>query len=294
MEVRKAVIPAAGYGTRLLPASKSIPKELLPVVDRPAIQYVVEEAVAAGVQQVIIVTSQGKEALADYFDRAPGLEAVLAQRGAADLLASVQRLYQLAEFVYIRQHEQLGLGHAVLAARHAVGREPFAVLLPDELAISQPPAVGVAMEVARQRGGSAVVVAEVPEAQVSAYGIIAPEALEEGIWRVRGVIEKPRPEQAPSRLSLTGRYVFAPEVFDALDEVPPGPKGEIQLSDAIDLLCRKQPVYAVSFVGKRYDVGTPLGLLRAGVELALCRPDTAPAVRAWLRKLVQELADVTP
>ncbi|MBI2166423.1 MAG: UTP--glucose-1-phosphate uridylyltransferase GalU [Chloroflexi bacterium] len=289
MQVKKAVIPAAGFGTRFLPASKTIPKEMLPILDRPMIQYVVEEAVAAGITQIVIVTSRGKEAMADYFDRSPELERALAQKGATAGLEEVRRVASMAEVVFVRQQEQLGLGHAVLCARPAVGKEPFAVFLPDDI-IYHPPKSGIAqlLEVYQQFGASVVAVEELPREAIRNYGAIEPREVAERTYEVLGLVEKPDPAVAPSNLGIVGRYVLTPEIFDCLEGVRPGAIGELQLTDALALLLKRQKVYACRFRGVRYDVGTPLGMLRASLELALTRPEYAPHLRRWMGDLLHK------
>ena len=295
--VRKGVIPAAGWGTRFLPATKAIPKEMLPVVDRPMIQYAVEEAVQAGIQHLTIVTSRLKESLAAHFDRAPELERFLEAQGDAHRLKEVRRLATLVDLAYVTQQEQLGLGHAVLTARSALGNEPFAVLLPDDIVISETPAIGQILQVFHRYGGSVVAVQEIPPEATRSYGVVDVELpgvimerggatpIEEGVYRVRGLVEKPAPEDAPSRLGIVGRYVFTPGIYEALAEVRPGALGEIQLTDGMHLLAQREPLYAWVLQGRRHDAGTPLGLLKASVELALQREDMAPAIRQWLRGL---------
>jgi len=284
-EVRKAVIPAAGLGTRFLPASKSVPKELLPLVDRPMIHFAVEEAVQAGIRQVIIVTSRGKGALEDYFDRAPELEQLLAQRGDRERLEEMHSIAEMADIHYVRQQEQLGLGHAILTARRAVGDEPFAVLLPDDVIVAQRSVLQQLLGAFTERQSSVIAVQPVPKRQVSAYGIVGVEPAEGRLSRITHLVEKPSPQTAPSNLGIVGRYVLTPEVFPALEGTARGAIGEIQLTDGIALLLQQQPVYAYRLRGTRYDVGNPLGMLQASIALALERPDLGPPLRAWLRKL---------
>ncbi|MSQ40330.1 MAG: UTP--glucose-1-phosphate uridylyltransferase GalU [Dehalococcoidia bacterium] len=283
--VRRGVIPAAGWGTRFLPVTKAIPKEMLPVVDRPMVQYAVEEAAQAGIQHLTIVTSRVKESLAAHFDRAPELERFLEAHRETPALKGVRRLATLADLAYVTQQEQLGLGHAVLTARNSVGNEPFAVLLPDDIVASDTPAIGQLLQVYHQYGGSVVAVEEIPPEASRSYGVVDVEPVAEGLYRVKGLVEKPKPEEAPSRLGVVGRYVFTPGIFEALAEVRPGALGEIQLTDGMHLLAQREPMYAWVLQGKRYDVGTPLGLLKASVELALQREDLAPALRQWLKGL---------
>lgn len=289
MDVRKAVIPAAGLGTRQLPTSKAVPKELLPLIDRPMLHYIVEEALDAGLSQLVIVTSQGKDAMANYFDPAPQIEDLLERRGETSLSTAMRRVREEAEFIFVRQHQQLGLGHAVYTARHAVGDEPFAVMLPDDvIAGGEGPAIGELLETAAAQGASVVAVEQVPPERISSYGVVDGEDEGDAI-RVRGLVEKPPAAEAPSDLGIVGRYVLTPEVFGAMERVTPGAGGELQLTDGIALLLEEQPVYARRFTGTRYDAGNPMGMLRASVSLALRRPDIGPAFRAWLE---EELSNV--
>ncbi|MBI2918605.1 MAG: UTP--glucose-1-phosphate uridylyltransferase GalU [Chloroflexi bacterium] len=284
-QVRKAVITAAGWGTRFLPATKAQPKEMLPLVDKPMIQYVVEEAVAAGIEQLIIVTALGKRAIEDHFDRSLELEAALESRGDTRLLADVRRISDLADICYIRQKEQLGLGHAVLTARNLVGQEPFALLLPDDIIAGPVPVLSQLLEVYHRFGCSVVAVEQVARERLGSYGVISPRPIEKRVYRVQELIEKPDPADAPSDLGVVGRYVLTPEVFDAIVETPPGKGGEIQLTDGLRLLLQWQGIYACQFEGTRYDAGTPLGFLKASVELALAREDIGPALRQYLKGL---------
>ena len=285
MKVRKAVIPAAGLGTRFLPMSKAVPKELMPLVDRAAIQYVMEEAAAAGIEEVIVITARGKEAIADYFDRHLELEGSLSARGDSQRLSMVRDLSEIAEMTYVRQSEQLGLGHAVLCAARAVGNEPFAVILPDDIIAGERGALSQLLDVFDEYGGSVIAVEEVPGPAIQNYGVVAPEPVAEGVYRIRGMVEKPAPQDAPSNLGIVGRYVLTPEVFDCLTKVTPGAIGEIQLTDGIAMLLETQAAYALRFQGVRYDVGNPLGLLRASVSLALKREDIGPQLAEFLRGL---------
>ena len=289
----KAVIPAAGLGTRFLPATKATPKEMLPVVDTPAIQYVVEESVAAGLDDVLLVTGRSKRALEDHFDRNTELEATLAARGDFDRLARVTAPAELARVHYVRQGEPLGLGHAVLCAADHVGDAPFAVLLGDDLIDPRDPVLP-AMLTARQRhGGSVIALMEVPEEQVQRYGCAAVEPIigERGLLRVTGLVEKPSREAAPSRLAVIGRYVLDPAVFGVLRDTPPGRGGEIQLTDALSVLTQLSPgngggVTAVVFEGRRYDTGDRLEYLKAMIQLACEREDLGPDLRGWLADYV--------
>ncbi len=285
MSVRKAVILAAGYGTRMLPATKAQPKETLPLVDKPIIQYTVEEAAASGLDQVIIVTSAGKRAVEDHFDRAPELERALASKGDHAKLEEIKRISSLAHIVYVRQQEQRGIGDAVLTVRELVGREPFVLFFPDDVIVSDVPAARQLITAFEANDGPVLAVEEVPKEEVSSYGIVDGEAIDEGTYRVRALVEKPTPEEAPSNLAIVGRYVLTPEIFDVLTETPPGKGGEVQITDALALLLRQQPMFAYRFQGRRYDTGRPLGLLKASLELALQRPDIGPALRSYLRSL---------
>ena len=285
MKVRKAVIPAAGLGTRFLPMSKAVPKELMPLVDRAAIQYVIEEAAEAGIEEVIIVTARGKEAIADYFDRHLELEGSLASRNDSERLSMVRGLSEMVELTYVRQPEQLGLGHAVVCAARAVGNEPFAVILPDDIIDSERGALSQLLDVYNEYGGSVIAVEEVPGPAIQNYGVVSPEPVANGVYRIRGMVEKPTPQDAPSNLGIVGRYVLTPQVFDCLTRVRPGAVGEIQLTDGIGMLLESQPTYALRFEGARYDVGNPLGLLKASVSLALQREDVGPAFAEFLREL---------
>jgi UTP--glucose-1-phosphate uridylyltransferase len=288
MRVRKAVFPAAGWGTRFLPATKAQPKEMLPLVDRPVIQYAVEEAVAAGIEQVIIVTSSQKRAIEDHFDLNYELEHLLEERGEIDMLRQIRHISDLAQIAYVRQKEQLGLGHAVLMAKELVGHEPFAVILSDDVVVGQRPCIGQLIHAYHQTHGSVVAVAEVPPEETGRYGVIG-GSREEGhggrLWKVDRVVEKPAPGEAPSNLAIIGRYVLTPKIFDKLEQTHRGAGGEIQLTDAIEALMEEQPVYGYAFEGTRYDAGTPMGWLKASVELALARPDMGPEFADYLRGL---------
>ena len=285
MSVRKAVVLAAGYGTRLLPATKAHPKETLPLVDKPIIQYTVEEAAASGLEQVIIVTAASKRAVEDHFDRSLELEQALLARGELARLEEIRRITDLADIVYVRQKEQRGIGDAVLTARSIIGNEPFVLFFPDDVIVSDVPAARQLIDVYEAQGGPVLAVEEVPREEVESYGIVDGEAIGEGLYRVRALVEKPKPSEAPSNLAIVGRYVLTPEIFDALLETKPGKGGEIQITDALALLLRRQPMFAYQFQGRRFDTGRPLGLLKASIELALLRPDIAPDLRRYLRGL---------
>ncbi|MBI4571002.1 MAG: UTP--glucose-1-phosphate uridylyltransferase GalU [Chloroflexi bacterium] len=285
MSVRKAVILAAGYGTRMLPATKAQPKEILPLVDKPIIQYTVEEAVASGLEQVVIVTSAGKRGVEDHFDRAPELERALEAKGDLAGLEAVRRPTKLARIVYVRQHEQRGIGDAVLSVRDVIGNEPFVLFFPDDVIVSDVPAARQLIDAYETHGGSVLAVEEVPPEEVANYGIVDGEELADGTYRVRGLIEKPAPAEAPSNLAIVGRYVLTPEIFGVLERTPPGKGGEIQITDGLALLLREQPVFARRLQGRRYDTGRPLGLLKASIEVALERPEIGPELRRYLRGL---------
>ena len=285
MRVQKAVVLAAGYGTRLLPATKAQPKEALPLVDKPIIQYAVEEAVASGLHQVIIVTSSGKRAVEDHFDRSIELEQILLAKGDHERLEEIRRISDLADIVYVRQKEQRGIGDAVRTVRQVVGLEPFVLFFPDDVIIASVPAARQLIDLFEARGGSVLAVQEVPPSEVESYGIIDGEPLGGGVHRVRGLVEKPKPEEAPSHLAIVGRYVLTPEIFDAIAETPPGKGGEIQITDSLALLLEKQPMFAYQFQGTRYDTGRPLGLIKASIDLALKRQDMGPELRRYLRSL---------
>jgi UTP--glucose-1-phosphate uridylyltransferase len=290
MRVRKAVFPAAGWGTRFLPATKAQPKEMLPLVDKPVIQYAVEEAVAAGIDQVIIVTSSQKRAIEDHFDLNYELEHLLEEKGEIEKLRTVRHIGDLAQVAYVRQKEQLGLGHAVLMAKDLIGHEPFAVILPDDVVIADRPCIGQLIHAYHQHHGSVVAVTEVPPEETSRYGVIAGEHVEEGhdrdrTYRLTGIVEKPAPGTAPSNLAVIGRYVLTPKVFDKLEQTQRGAGGEIQLTDGIRALMDEQSVFGFAFQGTRYDAGTTMGWLQATVELTLARPDYGGAFREYLRSL---------
>jgi len=287
MQVRKAVIPAAGLGTRFLPATKSQPKEMLPVVDKPSIQYVLEEAVRAGLTDILIITGRGKRAIEDHFDRNFELEFYLEQQHKHDLLKEVQTVSEMADIHYIRQRDPLGLGHAVSGAREHVGSEPFAVLLGDDIMVDESRLLRSMLDVHERYGRSVLALKEVRRDELSSYGCVTPEPVDDGLVQVRSIVEKPRPEEAPSNLAVMGRYVFTPEIFDALDRIEPGAGGELQLTDAIGLLLDTQTVYGRVFETGRYDIGKKIDFLRANVELALDRPDLGPELKAFLVELVQ-------
>ncbi|MCX7912714.1 MAG: UTP--glucose-1-phosphate uridylyltransferase GalU [Dehalococcoidales bacterium] len=283
MRVRKAVIIAAGKGTRFLPVTRSLPKEMLPLVDRPIIQYVVEEVLTSGLSHIIMVTSRGKSLMEDYFDRIPELELFLEQKGDGERLEEMRRLSDMIGIHTVRQKEQLGLGHAVLTARDAVGDEPFAVLLPDDLIDGETPCLARMMAIYERYGGSVIAVQRVRDEDTRRYGIVTAEMVAEKLYRVTGLVEKPAAEDVPSRLAIVGRYILSPQIFDAISVTPPGKAGEIQLTDALEILLQKEAVYAFEFDGDWYDTGTPLGWLRANLAFALKRPDIAPELEEYLK-----------
>lgn len=284
-KIRKAVFPAAGMGTRFLPATKSMPKEMLPLVDKPLIQYGVEEAVAAGCTEIIIVTGRGKGTMEDHFDRAPELEASLEKKGKTALLEIARSVSKLAKITYVRQPEALGLGHAVLMAKELVGDEPFAVLLPDDIVDATVPCMKQMVE-AFERTGSSILGSEVVEGDaIQNYGCLAcaPVAGDERLLKVSDMIEKPKPSEAPSQNAIIGRYILTPRIFGLIEQLKPGAGGELQLTDAIKALLQYENVYGFTYEGKRHDAGDKLGFLKATVEFALKREDLGPKFREWLK-----------
>jgi UTP--glucose-1-phosphate uridylyltransferase len=286
MKIRKAVIPAAGLGTRLLPATKAIPKELLPIIDIPTIQYIVQEVLDAGFETVVLVTARGKSALVDHFDHAPELEAFLEKKGKTELLAQVRRVASMIEIVSVRQKEPLGLGHAVLCARHVIKDEPFAVLLGDDIFDSDPPCIRQLADIAIAREAPVIALMRVAPEQTDAYGIVAATpAATPRLYHVTDMLEKPGPAKAPSDLAIMGRYILPPEIFDILARTPPGAGGEIQLTDALRTLAGRREFFGYEFSGQRYDAGDRFGYVQATIALALKRPDLADRLRAYLRTL---------
>jgi UTP--glucose-1-phosphate uridylyltransferase len=285
--LRKVVVPAAGLGTRFLPATKAVPKEMLPIVDTPAIQLIVEEAVAAGAEEVVLVNGRGKVAIEDHFDRSYELEDQLQRKGKKDLFEQVRRISDSVRLVSVRQKEPLGLGHAVLAAREAVGAEWFGVLLGDDLIDAEDPAIGQLVRLSQKTGKATVALMPVPETQVNLYGVAAGRAVDGGHIEVERIVEKPPRDRAPSNLAVIGRYVLPPEVFDVLARLSPGAGGEIQLTDALAALAQQKRLLGVRFQGTRYDAGDRLGYLQANVAYALKRPDLREPLLAWLREVVQ-------
>lgn len=288
-KVRKAIIPAAGWGTRFLPATKAQPKEMLPIVDKPAIQYIVEEAVASGIEDIIIVTGKNKRAIEDHFDRAVELEAVLREKGEEELIRLIEDISNMVDIHYVRQKEARGLGHAVYCARKFIGEEPFAVLLGDDLIEAGVPCLRQLLDVYDDYQSTVLAVQEVELPDVKKYGIIKPVNPPDArgnLIRVEDLVEKPAPEEAPSRYAVIGRYIITPEIFAILENTGPGSGGEIQLTDALKELVKIQPIYACLFNGVRYDVGDKLGFLQATVKLALARPELEASFRSFLMEVI--------
>jgi len=285
MKIRKAIIPAAGFGTRFLPATKSQPKEMLSVVDKPLIQYGVEEAVQSGIESIGIVISRGKSSIEDYFDRSPELEQFLEEKGKSDFLEQVREIASLAEFCYIRQKKALGLGHAILMGESYIGQDPFAVLLPDDIFDCRTPCTKQLIDAYSELEASVIVLGRVDEEGTKKYGIVKPKQISERVFQVEDMIEKPGPEKAFSDLGILGRYVFHPDIFEAIKKTDPDKGGEIQITDAIKILLETKPVYGFLFEGKRYDAGDKLGFLEASIELALKRPEFGQKLREYLKSL---------
>lgn len=289
MKIRKAIIPAAGLGTRLLPATKAQPKEMLPIVDKPAIQYIVEEAIAAGIEDIIIVTGRNKRAIEDHFDKSFELETILESKGKIEYLDEVRSISKLGKIHYIRQGEALGLGHAIQCAKGFIGNEPFAVLLGDDIVRSEVPCIKQLMDVYETHETSVVGVQEVEEKEVEKYGVVAPRKRDGRIMEVSSLVEKPPVSEAPSRYAIMGRYVLSPEIFALLERQAPGAGGEIQLTDAINELSQKTTVLACEFEGRRFDTGNKLNLIKATIEMALEREDLKDELADYLLSLNQEL-----
>ncbi len=292
--IRKAVFPAAGLGTRFLPATKAQPKEMLPLVDKPVIQYVIEEAVASGIESIIIVTGRGKTAIEDHFDVAYELEQLLEARGKLDLLKQVRSISEMIRISYVRQKEPLGLGHAILMARDLVGDEPFAVFLGDDIIHAQVPVMLQMMKVYEKHRSPLLAVERVSRSRTRDYGMIAARPVGKDLYQVTDLIEKPSPAEAPSDLAIIGRYILTPEIFQHLEMTPPGSGGEIQLTDGMRSLLRQQPIFAHRFAGKRYDTGNKLGFLKATVEFALRSPELGAGFRTYLKGLDLENARLRP
>jgi UTP--glucose-1-phosphate uridylyltransferase len=286
MKLRKAVIPVAGLGTRFLPATKTVPKELLPIVDIPSIQYVVQEAVDAGIQEIIFVTGRGKDGIEDHFDEAPELEQILAERGQTDTVEQLRRIAGMTEVVSVRQKKPLGLGHAVLCARDLVGDEPFAVMLADDLIDSAKPCIRQLLEIFEQYDESVIALMEVPQDEVHRYGVIKGRPLNPGLYQIEATVEKPPVKDAPSRMAIIGRYILRPELFQILENLPPGKGGEIQLTDGLSQLVGQRKVYGCVFEGERYDIGDKFGFVRATVAYALKRADLKDKLIEYLKVAV--------
>jgi UTP--glucose-1-phosphate uridylyltransferase len=287
MKVRKAIIPAAGLGTRFLPATKAQPKEMLPIVDKPSIQYVIEEAVASGIEDIIIVTGRGKRAIEDHFDKSYELEEKLMEKNKTELLRQVQEISNMANIHYIRQKEPKGLGHAIYCANRFIGNEPFAVLLGDDIIVSEKPCTKQLIEVYEQFGSPVVGVQKVPAKDVSKYGIVDPgTSLSSNTTKIKRLVEKPALDVAPSNLAIMGRYVLTPDIFEILETLPAGAGGEIQLTDALNLLGY---VVACEFSGKRYDIGDKLGFLKANIDFALMRPDLQKDLESFLKDIYERI-----
>ena len=284
-KVRKAVFPAAGLGTRFLPATKASPKEMLPLVDKPLIQEVVEEAVASGIESIVIVTGRGKTAIEDHFDVSFELERLLEERGKEDLLVQMRAISSMARVSYVRQQEALGLGHAVLQAEDCVGDEPFAVLLSDDIIDSETPGLKQLLDVYERYDAPVIGTVQVAGEAISRFGVLDVDEIEEGVFKIKDMVEKPPFAEAPSDLAIIGRYVLTPDIFDEIKRTSPGAVGEIQITDAMRSLLKKRPFYAVRFKGRRHDAGDKLGFLIATVEFALKRPDLAPEFKEYLKSL---------
>jgi UTP--glucose-1-phosphate uridylyltransferase len=287
MKIRKAVIPVAGLGTRFLPATKTVPKELLPIVDVPSIQYVVQEAVDAGIREIIFVTGRGKDSIEDHFDEAPELEQVLVERGNTEMVKMLRQIAEMTEVVSVRQKKPLGLGHAVLCARDLVGEEAFAVMLADDLIDNHIPCIRQLLEIYEKRNDSVVALMEVPLEEVHQYGVIQGKEIDERLYQIEAMVEKPAAKEAPSRMAIIGRYILRPEIFAILEKQPSGRGGEIQLTDGLSQLVRQRKVFGCQFVGERYDIGDKLGFVRATVAYALKRPDLRAKVKNYLKDVLR-------
>ncbi len=285
MKVKKAVLPAAGFGTRFLPATKVVPKELLPIVDKPTIQYIMEEVVAAGIEQVVLITGREKGSIEDHFDISVELENHLKKKKKEDLLKIVQEISEMVTLVSVRQKEPLGLGHAVLCARKVVGNEPFAVLLGDDLIDAEVPCIKQMIDVYEEMDGAVIAIQRVPESETHLYGIIQGKKVRDRIYSIDDMIEKPEPGAAPSNLAIIGRYILPPEIFDRLEKVEPDSKGEIQLTNGLKDLAKERPVFGYEFIGDRYDAGDKLGYLQANIALGLKHPETGQKLKQYLKSL---------
>jgi UTP--glucose-1-phosphate uridylyltransferase len=289
LKIRKAVLPVAGLGTRILPASKVVPKEMLPLVDKPTLQYIVEEAVAAGIEEIIFVSSRSKRSIEDHFDTFPELEAILAKKGKKRELEELHRIEKMASFVTVRQPQPLGLGHAVLCAKELVGNEPFVVMLGDDLVAPETPCLPRMIELHERYGGSILSLFPSPPDQISAFGVAAVEDIENDVVKVKFLVEKPKAEEAPSNLAVAGRYVLTPDIFTLLAESGPGVGGEIQLTDSMQRQAQAGHCFGLRFSGVRYDTGTPLGYLTTSIAYALKRPEMAQGLREYMSRILKEV-----
>lgn len=292
MRVRKAIIPAAGLGTRFLPATKAQPKEMLPIVDKPTIQYIIEEAVEAGIQDIIIVTGRNKRSIEDHFDRSIELELELEKGGKQEMLDMVKEISEMANIHYIRQKEPRGLGHAILAARHFIGDEPFAVLLGDDVVMAKQPCLGQMLDVFREYQTSILGVQTVAREVVDKYGIIAGKQVDDRVYKVTDMVEKPAVAEAPSNVAVLGRYIITPDIFRFLETQDEGCGGEIQLTDALKRLAKEQAMYAYDFKGHRYDVGTKSGFIQANIEFALRTEELREEMKDYLQRLHENMDEM--
>ncbi len=288
MKVHKAIIPAAGLGTRFLPATKAQPKEMLPIVDTPTIQFIVEEAIASGIEDIIIVTGRSKRAIEDHFDKSIELEEELKKSKKEELLAQVRDISNMVNIHYIRQKEPKGLGHAIYCAKAFIGNEPFAVLLGDDIVKAEEPCLKQLIRVYDEYKTSVLGVQMVPDSETSKYGIVAGRQVEDRVYKVNDMVEKPEPGQAPSNIAILGRYIISPKIFSHLETITPGKGGELQLTDALKSLMHEEAMYAYDFIGRRYDVGNKMGFLQATVEFALDRKDLGDEFKAWLKQKVND------
>lgn len=289
MKVRKAIIPAAGLGTRFLPATKAQPKEMLPIVDKPTLQYIIEEAVASGIEEVLVIIGRNKNSIQDHFDKSVELELELESKGKIELLEEVRHISNMVQIHYVRQIEPKGLGHAVLCAKSFIGNEPFAVLLGDDIVYAEKPCLGQMIEAYDEYKTSILGVQEVPQTEVNKYGIVDGKFIEDRIYKVKGLVEKPSVDEAPSNIAILGRYIINPAIFGILENTKPGKNGEIQLTDALKELAHREAMYAYTFEGRRYDVGDKQGFLEATVEYALRRDDLREPFVAYLKSMINQL-----
>jgi len=288
LQLRKAIIPAAGLGTRFLPATKAQPKEMLPIVDKPTLQYIIEEAVQSGIEEILIITGRNKKSIEDHFDKSVELELELEAKGKYDLLEEVRKISDMVNIHYIRQKEPRGLGHAILCAKSFIGNEPFAVMLGDDIVDNEKPCLKQMMEVYAQYKTTILGVQQIPRGDVSKYGIVDGRLIEDRIYKVRELVEKPSVEEAPSDIAILGRYVITPAIFGILEQTTPGKGGEIQLTDALNVLAQQEAMYAYIFEGRRYDVGDKQGFLQATVEMALRREDLREEFLAYLQRIIEQ------